>query len=318
MAYIVPAVSAFGIVAQGLLAGITAALLVLFGYPYSGVYIAVAVTLAALILWGVNRSVAKSAGGGRIWLVPTVAVAVVVLPCVALLWVPKTPVGAPTHDWESHHTLAVLAMAVLASAIFAVMWLSSVIDRCYVLPRLAGGAGKRPCTHSLDSSWRGLTRIWFLHRLIAAVVLVAATIAIVAIAANEWLLNLNQVVAAALAAATTVLGGFYLTRLPFAVAMVANPPINVGDKVLFAEMFPQPASTPHYYVSEMSLEGVKLVELTAGDDRARPETDRPYDRILDLGEIHKLLRARDAFGPCGECRGVNLYCGRPHPTAKRA
>lgn len=308
--------STSGIVAQGALAGLTAALIVLFGYPHTGLYIAGAAALVAFIVWGANlRAQAKQAKGGRLWLVPVVALVVVALPCVALLWTPKTVVGAPPQSWESSHAGAVLTMALLASAIFAVMWLSSVIDRCYVLPRLAGGAGKRPCTHSLDRCWRGLTRIWFLHRLIATVTLVAATITIVAVAANEWLLGLNQVVAAALAAATTVLAGFYLTRLPIAVAMVANPLINVGDKVQFAEMFPQPSNAPHYYVSEISLEGVKLVELVDGDERTRRETDRPYDRLLDLGEIHKLLRVRDAFTPCKECKGVNLYCGRPHPAA---
>jgi len=310
-------VSTFGIIAQGVLAGVTAALLVLFGYPHTGVYIAAAVALMALILWSVNWSAqAKQAEGGWIWLVPVVTLVVVALPCVALRWVPKTLVGAPAQPWEADHTLAVLAMAVLASAIFGVMWLSSAVDRCYVLPRLAGGAaGKRPCTHSLDRCWHLLTRIWFLHRLIAAVTVVAATITIVAVAANEWLLSLNQVVAAALAAAATVLAGFYLTRLPFAVAMVANPLINVGDKVQFAEMFPLPASAPYYYVSEVSLEGVKLVELIDGNERTRHQTDRPYDRLLDLGEIHKLLRVRDAFAPCRDCKGVNLYCGRLHPAA---
>jgi len=109
-----------------------------------------------------------------------------------------------------------------------------------------------------------------------------------------------------------------LTRLPFVVAMVANPLISVGDKVQFAETFPQPDSAPrHYYVSEISVEGVKLVELVAGDERTRREIDRPYDRILDVGEIHKLLRERDAFARCKDCKGVNLYCGRQHPAADR-
>jgi hypothetical protein len=309
-------VSTFGIVAQGVLAGVTSALLVLFGYPQAGVYSAAVTASAALVLWGINwRAQRRRTEGGWIWLVPLVALVVIALPSVAQHWAPNKVVGAAAETWEADHRLAVLAMATLSTAIFAVMWLSSVIDRCYVLPRLAGGTGKRPCTHSLDHCWHRLTRLWFLHRLIAAVTLVASTIAVVAVAANEWLLSLNQVVAAALAAATTVLGGFYLTRLPYAVAMVANPMINVGDKVRFAEMFPLPDSAPHYYVSEISLEGVKLVELVAGDERTRHEIDRPYDRLLDLGEIHKLLRVRDAFAPCKNCKGVNLYCGRPHPSA---
>ena len=101
--------------------------------------------LVALILWSVNwRAQTKQATGGRIWLVPAVALVVVVLPCVALLWVPKTVVGAPAHEWEADHTLAVLAMAALASAIFTVMWLSSVVDRCYILPRLRAGRARGP------------------------------------------------------------------------------------------------------------------------------------------------------------------------------
>lgn len=308
--------SALGIVGQGFLAGAASALLVLFGYPKAGLFSAAATALAAFILWSVNwRAQRRRAEGSWIWLVPVVALAVIALPLIAQHWAPEKVVGSPAQNWEADHSVAVLAMAALSTAIFAVMWLSTVVDHCYVLPRLAGGAGKRPCTHSLDRCWHLLTRIWFLHRLIAAVTLVAATIAVVAVAANEWLLSLNQVVAAALAAATTVLGGFYLTRLPYAVAMVANPMISVGDKVRFAEMFPLPNSDPHYYVSEISLEGVKLVELAAGDERTRHEIDRPYDRLLDLGEVHKLLRVRDAFAPCKDCKGVNLYCGRPHPSA---
>jgi hypothetical protein len=312
-------VSGLGIVAQGVLAGVVAALLVLFGYPYTGMSIATATAVIALLLWEVNWSAqTRQAEGGWIWLVPLIALVIVVLPSAVLPWVPDKAVGVPAESWESSHRLAVLAMTVLASCVFSVVWLSTVVDRCYVLPRLAGGAGKRPCTHSLDHCWHRLTRIWFLHRLVATVTLVAATIAIVTIAANEWLLGLNQVVAGALAAATTVLAGFYLARLPIAVAMVANPMINVGDKVRFAEMFPQPERAPYYYVSEISIEGVKLVELVVGDERTRRESDRPYDRLLDLGEVHKLLRVRDVFSPCQDCKGVNLYCGRPHPTAGRA
>jgi TRAP-type mannitol/chloroaromatic compound transport system permease small subunit len=289
-----------------------AAVLVLFGYADAGLWIGITTAGLATIIWLVNLSAQlRAESRGQSWLPPVIALVVVALPLAAQHWTPSKAVGSPG-ELGRDHTYAVLAMTVLACAIFSVMWLSTTVDRCYVLPRLAGGKGKRPCTHSLDSCWRLLTRLWFLHRLFAAVTLVASTIAIVTIAANEWVLSLNQVVAAALAAATTVLGGFYLTRLPFAVAMIANPPVNVGDKVLLAEMFSQSGDLPYYYVSEISLEGVKLVELD-GAHRTRRQSDRPYDRLLDLGDIHKLLRIRDAFTPCRECKGVNAYCGRPHP-----
>ena len=53
------------------------------------------------------------------------------------------------------------------------------------------------------------------------------------------------------------------------------------------------------------------------DERARRKTDRPYDRLLDLGEIHKLLRVRDAFAPCKDCKGVTSLRAQ-HPAADRA
>jgi len=265
---------------------------------------AVAAFLAFLLLVANWRVIRIRRDGWIAWLVIVSPLLLIVGPFLALLETPEIPEGAPDH------ALAVLAITILGTTVFMAMYLSSLVDWCYVFPRLRGGTEKRPCTNSLDPYWRRVTRIWLLHRLIAAVGLVAATVAVVAIAANEWVLGLNQVVAAALAAAATVLAGFYLARLPYAVAMMVNPPLHVGDKIQLAEPFPLPAACPSYFVSEVALEGIKLVELGEGDVRVRPDPHRSYDRMLDLTEIHKLVRVRDAFSPCRECKGVHPYCGR--------
>lgn len=298
-------VTSSGTLVQAFLAAVAASLLVLFGYPHLGTIMGCAGALLALLLLAVNwRAIRIRRDGWIAWTVIASPLLLAVGPCLALLEAPEVREGAP------HHAIAVLAITILGTTVFMALYLSSLVDWCYIFPRLRGGTGIRPCTDSLNPYWRRITRIWLLHRLIATIALVAATVAVVAIAANEWVLGLNQVVAAALAAAATVLAGFYLARLPFAVAIMVNPPLHVGDKIKLAEAFPLPAACPDYFVSEVSLEGVKLVELDDGDVRTRPGPDRSYDRMLDLTEIHKLLRARDTFAPCRECKGVHPYCGR--------
>ena len=294
-----------GIVVQAFLSAAACFVLVLFGYPRLGVALSTGVALAGSLIWLVNRKAHRTPGeswGAR--LLPLSFLLLAGAPWLGV-WI-----GQGDPKWWADEAATVLAIAVLGSAIFLVMFLSSsLVDQYYVLPRLRGGAGKRPCTDSLDPYWRRIAQIWLLHRLVAAVVLVGATTAIVALAANHWLLGLNQVVAAALAAvAATVLAGFYLARLPFAVAIMVNPPLQVGDKVRLAEAFPQPEACPDYYVSSVSLEGVTLIELTDGDCRTRPAGDR----MLDPVDVHKLLRVRDAFIACspGECKRVNPHCGK--------
>ncbi len=212
----------------------------------------------------------------------------------------------------------VYAITLLAAVAAGAILLSSLIDWYYTTPSLR--ADERPCNSSLDGRWRNLTRVWLLHRVIASLLLVGASIGIVALAANHWVTNLNEVVAAALAAAATVLAGFYLTRFPFAMGFLINPPLQVGDKIWLAEPFPLPARTPPYYVVDISIEGVKLRELSDNGAGAATDGDQSHDRVLELTEAHKLIRRRDAFAGCTSttCAGVNPYCGLPHPKSAQS
>jgi hypothetical protein len=271
------------------------------GYAYAGV-----VGLAGLVIWSatrvrINDRVAHSprqlAAAGIFFGLVGAAFGLIATS-------PHRPLGG-------HHSAeSVYVMTLLFALAVAALYVSSLIDWFYTGPRLR--AEKRPCTDSLSATWRTVTRIWLLHRVIAALMFVGATIAIVAVAASHWITNLNQVVAGALAAAATVLAGFYLSRFPLALGVLINPPICVGDKVRLAEPFAHPESCPFYYVADVSVEGVKLVELAAGDIPAAPDQPASHDRILELSEVHKLLRGRSSFSPCdvGACKGVNSYCWR--------
>jgi len=212
---------------------------------------------------------------------------------------------------DRHFTLQ---MAVAASSAFTIIYMSSLVDGFYVVPHLRGDrSGAMPCESSLSPLWRRVTRVWLLHRLVAALGFVASLTTVVALAANE-LASINQIVAAAIAAAATVLAGFYLTRAPSVIALAISPAIRVGDKVQLAEEFNVTgAGTPSYYVVDVGLEGVSLLEL-GDDDRAIAGRDpgRSYDRVLDVQDVIRLLRARSRFGPCSEacCRQVNPHCPR--------
>ncbi len=216
--------------------------------------------------------------------------------------------------------LPVFGMALLAAGVFGAMYLSSLVDWFYTGPRLRGDRDRLPCMDSLDPAWRTLTRYWLLHRVIAALIFVAAAVAIVAIAANRWVIGFSEVVAGVLAAAATIMAGFYLTRFAFAFGIVVNPPLQIGDRVQLAEPFSAPPLlVTSYYVVDIAVEGIKLLELEWPNGvPVREDQNRTYDRVLDLADVHKLLRVRARFDACNfdRCCEANPYCCRITATSR--
>ncbi len=236
---------------------------------------------------------------------------------IALAVLPHALAGLPPLDdlaLEGPDREFGLPMIVAGTSAFALIYVSSLIDAFYVLPHLSGQrSGRMPCESSLQPVWRRVTRVWLLHRLVATLGFVAALTAVVAIGANEFL-SINQVVAAAIAAAATILAGFYLSRAPSIIALALSPSIQVGDKVELAEEFNgENGRLSSYYVCDFAFEGVKLRELDQNDEAvSKPILVRTFDRVLDVHDITRLVRRRSRFGPCtnGHCRQVNPYCRR--------
>ena len=83
-----------------------------------------------------------------------------------------------------------------------------------------------------------------------------------------------------------------MTRFPFAFGIVVNPPLQIGDRVQLAEPFSAPPLlVTSYYAVDIAVEVIKLLELEWPNGvPVREDQNRTYDRVLDLADVHKLLR----------------------------
>lgn len=229
------------------------------------------------------------------------------------VWSPRWRYGIAGGDRE-----AVLVILIGSTTAFAAIFLSSLVDAAYVAPLMAGRwrspkAPGMPCQSSLDGRWKSLTAMWLMHRLLATLGFVLGLTVVVTITVKRWVVpNDNQTAAAGIAAAATLLAGFYLTRARSVIAFAPNPALAVGDAVELVD-----EGTNHvrrYYVQDVSLEGIKLLELSDDDTspNAGPVFWPPHDRMLDLPDVLKVLRSRRRFTPCGHtlstCNRVNPYC----------
>jgi hypothetical protein len=227
-----------------------------------------------------------------------------------LLWSPHWRAGIAHSDLD-----AVLTIVIGSTTAFAAIYLSSLVDAAYIRP-LVSGRGRNammPCQSSLSERWKGLTARWLMHRLLATLGFILGLTVVVTITVKHWIVpNENQITAGGIAAAATLLAGFYLTRARSVIAFAPNPALHVGDAVELIDEGTQ--HVRRYYVQDVALEGIKLLELADGD--RTPKKSDPiwpsHDRMLDLPDVLRVLRARKRFTPCGECasqcKRVNPYC----------
>jgi hypothetical protein len=213
----------------------------------------------------------------------------------------------------------VLAMLVIATVVLYLILLSTLMDWYYVLPSLRGGRGTI-CATSMNERWRSVTRAWLLHRAGAVYGGIAGVTALVSISANSWVRPIDEIVAGVIAAVATIIVGYYLTRAALLVAIAGNPPVQVGDVIEIAEEFNvhEPEQLREYFVVDVALEGVKLLNLDKGDviRRDGPDAKRTHDRMVDVMEIAKLLRKRRPARPCSSgCQYFTEHCACDRPWA---
>lgn len=224
---------------------------------------------------------------------------------------PFTVPGSRLWPWRAEAGIA----ALLAS----VLYLSSLIDWTYVKPAMGGerGLGTMPCRSSTERRWRTVTRRWLGHRVAAYLALRLAVVAALVVGVVAEVLSLNvdikqsgaTVIAAVLGTGGTAILVFFLNRFVPVLTVVSNPPLQVGDQVVLAEEYGAGvAERPVYYVVDVSIEGIKLLELGL-DGRPRGSHPRTHDRSLNVADAPRLLRFRGRFTGCAErCCRANPYC----------
>ncbi len=215
---------------------------------------------------------------------------------------------------------AVTSLTIAATAVYS----SSLVDWYVILPRISGQLGYRPCRDPhpkfpFPHSWKEVTRWWYIHRIIGALIFRV----FVALAAAAILGELVGAGVQARVAAGLIIGLFgpYMASIPDAVMQASQPKVLVGQTVLvkararrqllppFRKLFAPELHGPQYVV-DVSLEGVHMT--AAAREAAELPADEPFVRNPDRLALANLESARLAprhFRGChGRCAGINWYC----------
>jgi hypothetical protein len=82
-------------------------------------------------------------------------------------------------DLGPYHVTRILAVVLAAAVIGAlIVFLSSLVDWWWILPRISGILRPAPCQCAGGESWPGLTSIWLFHRGLATIVVSGALTAV--------------------------------------------------------------------------------------------------------------------------------------------
>jgi hypothetical protein len=228
------------------------------------------------------------------------------------------------------HAIGVMAIVVM------VVYISSLFDWYITLPRISGLLGARPCRRgeeppTFPRTWRETTRWWYIHRIVAAVVLRFGLVYAIALAASEWIgLGIE---ARLFASALLVVLSAYVQAIPRAVREAGHPRLIVGRTVERRDVRKKDPlririgrrtilKIPHWkyepvgpsrrvYIYDVAVEGVQYVEAAR---RERPQPNPPeYERDpvrIPLNEVDKSRPASEDFHGCanGRCSGISWYC----------
>ena len=230
---------------------------------------------------------------------------------------------------------------VLLAVVASVVYLSSLVDWYVILPRVSGLLGARPCrAHDVEhprfpKTWRETTRWWYIHRIVAALVLrFGLSFAIVLSVGRHLALPHGASVVASAA-----VGSFaaYLQAVPSAVYQAGHPTLIVGRTVrrrsvqrtsrtitLLRRTLRIPwlkrrtagALRPREYVYDVALEAVQLAPAWAREGAIPRGQDGgvAYERDPAKLELRDLRASTPEpadlpFAGCeGRCSGINWYC----------
>ena len=218
---------------------------------------------------------------------------------------------------------------------WTVVYASSLVDWYVVLPRISGQLCFRPCRSaeeeeefSFPSTWREVTRWWYIHRVIAAVAFrggLSAAIAIAAAAVTGVELLGRAVAWTALLAFgayafMTVIRG---VREAKQVGQAGHPKGFVGQTVKVERRLdqrtlwgagrgrPALAIDGNHLVVDVALESIQLAEVAGREADTLPAPIR-FEKNFDsvpLSDVDAIRQAQPKFGGCREgCSGINWYC----------
>jgi hypothetical protein len=234
------------------------------------------------------------------------------------------------------------ATPVLLAVVAAAVHLSSLFDWYVILPRVSGLLGARPCRRNggeparFPKTWRETTKWWYIHRVVAALILRFGLPYAVVLSVGHQL-SLSRPASIVIGTAVGISFASYLQVVPRAVWQAGHPTLIVGRTVRRRTVLRTPRTVtvmrrtvrlpwprrrtvgslrPPEYVYDVALESVQLAPLRAREDA--PPRDRLGNVVYERDPAKVELRdvracepepAEVPFSGCEEhCSGISWYC----------
>jgi hypothetical protein len=233
---------------------------------------------------------------------------------------------------------AVRSVSLAVTVVWALVYLSSLVDWYVILPRVSGQLGARPCRARWETgwttfphTWREATRWWHIHRIVAAFGFTFGLSYAVALGlAGPIELQFGDRVVAAAA-----MGGFaaYRKAIPGAIWQAGHLQVVVGQTVSLRETRrkvlwqigrgrialripswnrePVGARRGREYVMDVAIESVQVV-LAAPREKPGALAKLGYARYprkVRLQDVAGADPAKKDFDGCrATCSGVSWYC----------
>jgi len=236
------------------------------------------------------------------------------------------PIGDEAAVYGASSALVVTALAV---------WGSSLFDWYLILPRISGQLGYRPCRAAQEEewfpfpyTWKEVTRWWYIHRVVAALIFrLGLSAAIAAVIAD---LTGFEVLARAAAGLLMLMFGAYAVFALIRGSTLAKEVGQAGHTKGIAgqtvTVDPRPGRRRlrnlwkessalqidgRHLVIDVALESIQLAEV-----EPREETELAYPlrfekdfESVPLANVDAIRRGKPQFSGCRDrCSGINWYC----------
>lgn len=209
----------------------------------------------------------------------------------------------------------VTALLTGLAMMFAIIFLSSLVDWYYIRPRIDGVVWDPPCRSSREDRWKRVTRRWYLHRGIASLsysayaLLVSLIIMLMLVRRDEDVAGIIGGVSG-IATVLLIVVGDHWAQVRSVARFILSPAFYLGDDLSYDGY----RRRGRGFVLHVSVPLVKLVPL---DNVGLPTTDIEFverkNSELEDGE----LNSQEACACDGGCTKLNEECAADEPRLDR-
>lgn len=216
---------------------------------------------------------------------------------------------SPLSDTSALVATIVIGLAVAAPAVYV----SSLVDWYWILPKIAGMVGQAPCERTGGRMYAGVTKIWLFHRAAATTIVTFVLAGVPGFMATTTSDGTEGSAWVILGSALAIGFNSVNDGITQAFRYAFNPRIYVGD-VIRVRADPENAGFYDAYVADVSIHGLKykpIADLFVSDPRFIE------GELMHNHEIERTRRSPRPAPPCpgvSSCRAANWYCFR-NPVA---